>query len=84
MNFKLTILQKKDYSENLYKIPLYKKTLPLVDAILVLKYNFSSRKKSPRSKSPKRKSPKKVKKSPKKVKKSPKKVKKSPKSRSSK
>lgn len=72
MNFKLTILQKKDYSENLYKIPLYKMTLPLVDAILGLKYNFSSRKKSPKRKSPK------------KVKKSPKKVKKSPKSRSSK
>ena len=81
MNFKLTILQKKDYSENLYKIPLYKMTLPLVDAILGLKYNFSSRKKSPRSKSPKRKSPKRK---SSRSKKSPKKVKKSPKSRSSK
>ena len=84
MNFKLTILQKKDYSENLYKIPLYKMTLSLVNGILASKYKFSSPKKTSKSKSPKKvkKTPKKVKKSPKR--KSTKKVKKSPKSRSSK
>ena len=67
MNFKLTISQKKDYSENLYKIPLYKMTLPLVNDILALKYSFSKppkskkspkRKSSKSKKSPKRKSPK--------------------------